>query len=287
VKIRRRVGDRARTAVEPRTPPTRGSDDLPPGPGAVYARILDGDNLWLAVIGTERAGLRAEGSGTVFEPASDAPPDPSVTSLRWHLPSALPEPTGDEPELFEVVTVPAGDPVRAHRLPDPAPMRTPPSRDGRWQFEVRRREGGALVVRREPRGEVAEVADTVLTPDGGLALTFTAPGLADPRLLVVDAEGTPVSEIPAAREGDLWTATVRADDVPSEEGPHWLIDVADGDRRVRLVRPRNDSLMPGHSTVLPFLWTGDGEDRSMVRFQYQREGRVRVNRPPAEEGDGA
>jgi hypothetical protein len=29
--------------------------------------------------------------------------------------------------------------------------------------------------------------------------------------------------------------------------------------------------------------TGDGDDRSMVRFQYQREGRIRVNRPPTAE----
>ena len=288
MRIRRRVGERARPAVAPRTPAPRESDDLPPGPRAVYARILDGDSLWLAVTGTERVGLRAAGSGTVFEPANDAPPDLSVTSLRWHLASALPDPSGDGPEVFEVATVPDGVPVRAQRLPDPAPMRTPPSRDGRWQFEVRRREGGALVVRREPRGEVAEVDDTVLTPDG-LVLTFTAPGLAAPRLLVVDTDGTPVSEIPTAREGDLWIATVRASDVPPEEGPHWLLDVADGDRQLLLVRPRNDNLMPGHSTVLPLLWTGDGpqeRDRSMVRFQYQREGRVRVNRPPTEEADG-
>jgi len=271
VKIGRR-----RSADSP--DPQRVSDEVPDGPVAVYARVLDGESLWLAVAGaTGPIGLRREGAVELVRPESDAPPDPTYASLRWHLPTALP---GDDAAVFEVVA--DGAPLTARPLPDRTPMRTPPSRDGRWQFEVRRRDGGSLVVERAPRPPTAEVDDTVLADDG-LVVTFTDPGLAEPRLLLVDGAEAPVAEIAVTRDGSLWTATLLADLVPAEQGPLWTLVVADGERRVPLVRPRNDSQMPGHATVLPFLWSGDGDSRSMVRFQYQREGRIRVNRPPTGE----
>ena len=272
---------RRRTAESPSPASPGPSDDG--GPVAVYARVLDGESLWLAVDGaTGPIRLRREGEGALVEPENDAPSDPTYTSLRWHLPTALP---GDDAAVFEVVTA-DGDPLRARPLPDRSPMRTPPSRDGRWQFEVRRREGGALVVERAVRPPTAEVADTVVDDDG-LVVTFTDAGLAEPRLLLVDGTEATVAEIEVVRAGDLWSATVHAGVVPTEQGPLWTLVLADGDRRVPLVRPRNDSAMPGHATVLPFLWTGDGDERSMVRFQYQREGRIRVNRPPTGEEDSA
>ncbi|MGI8646230.1 MAG: hypothetical protein ACR2JD_07920 [Nocardioides sp.] len=265
-----------RRGAEPPAP----APEVPLGARAVYAQVLDGDSLWLAVAGTtERIGLRREGTSEVLEPADDAPPDHTVTSLRWHLPIALP---GDDGATFEVVTL-TGTPVRGDALPDQAPMRTPPSRDGRWQFEVRRREGGAVVVRREVRQRTAEVADTVLTDDGVL-VTFSDPGLTDPRLLLVDAAGETVAETPVTRSDDLLGANLRADDVPRATDVHWFLAVADGSGSVPLVRPRNDNLMPGRSTVLPLLWSDAGESRTLVRLQYQREGRIRVNRPPVDAG---
>ncbi len=76
-------------------------------------------------------------------------------------------------------------------------------------------------------------------------------------------------------------ATLVATDVPDEVGPHWFLAVAGGadGEQVPVVRPGNDSARPGHSTVLPFLWSEDADGvRSMVRLQYQHESRVRVNR---------
>jgi len=238
--------------------------------------------LWLAVTGTsERIGLRREGTPEILEPADDAPPDDAVTSLRWHLPTSLP---GDDDATFEAVTL-TGTVVHSGPLPDPAPMRTPPSRDGRWQFEVRRREGGALVVRRHVRERSAEVADIVLTDDGVL-LTFADPGLTDPRLVLVDAAGEPVAETPVAPSGHLLGATLRADDVPPGTDVHWFLALADDSVTVPLVRRRNDNLMPGQATVLPQLWSDVGEARTLIRLQYQREGRIRVNRPPVDTDDG-
>ena len=112
----------------------------------------------------------------MLEPENDAPPDPVAASYRWHLPSALPPLADDaDHDAFVVVTLPSGVPVRAEALPDAEPMRTPPTRDGRWQLDVRRREGGAVVVRRERRGPAAEVV-AVDQDDEGVTLTVTAPG---------------------------------------------------------------------------------------------------------------
>ncbi len=264
------------------------------GPVAVYARILDGDSMWLAVRGTsERVGLRHEATGEVLTPDNDAPPDPGAASYRWHLPSALPPLADDtDHDTFAVITLPSGAPVRAEALPDPEPMRTPPTRDGRWQLDVRRREGGAVVVRRDRRGPVAEVV-AVDQDDEGVTLTVTAPGGTATawRLLVVDGDDRRVGEVPLATDdrGDVTTlaATLAATDVPADVGPHWFLAVADADgEQVPIVRPGNDSARPGHSTVLPFLWSEDADGvRSMVRLQYQHESRIRVNRLRADDGD--
>jgi hypothetical protein len=270
----RRPGERAVSVPETPSP----ADDAPPVPTAVYARILDGETLWLAVDGAaDQVGLRREGGADIVVPDSDSPAAPGLFSLRWHLPTALPGPTGGL-EVFEVVTVPGAAPLQSRPLPEQAPMRTPPTSDGRWLLDVRRREGGALVVRREPRPDSVETAAVAVAPEG-VSFTFTGPGLDAPRLLLVDADGEALAVRPATREGDLFTALVRAEDVPPESGPHWFLAVADGDRVLPLVRLRNDCLMPGQATVLPLLWTDADEGRSLVRFQYQREGRVRVNRP--------
>lgn len=297
MKIGRKLGERARAAatpafdrlLPPEAPtPDRGPDTAPgppapiTGPQAVYARVLDGDSLWLAVTETsEPVGLRRDGTDEVVVPASDAPPDDEVISLRWHLPSALP---GDDAAVFEVVTA-AGAPVRSHPLPDQAPMRTPPSRDGRWQFAVGRREGGALVVRREPREPAAEVVDVRLSDDG-VVFTLSDPGLGATRLRLVDGAGGLVTEMPVTRSDEGLSATVRAADVPPEQGVHWFLALGNDTSTVPVLRRRNDSAMPGRSTVLPLLWTGEGETRSMVRFQYQLEARVRVNRPTQGQDEG-
>ena len=286
MRVGRKLGERARAAATPvreRLLRSEASEDRagreppapPEGPRSVYARVLDGDSLWLAVTGTrERIGLRREGTAEILFPASDAPPDDAVTSLRWHLPTVLP---GADGAAFEVVTE-GGEPVRSEPLPDEAPMRTPPSRDGRWQFAVRRRAGGALVVRRDPDDPAAEVVDVRLEEDG-VAFTLTDPGLGDARLHLVTATGTPVAELPVARSGDLLTATVRAASVPPESGVSWYLALAGSSSTLPVRRRRNDNAMPGRSAALPLLWTGEGETRSMVRFQYQLEGRIRVSRP--------
>ena len=278
MRLRRREAPAADPGVLP--------DTSASGPTAVYARILDGESLWLAVTGShEPTALRHEPTGQVIEPPNDAPADPTAAAYRWHLPPALPPLVDDaDHDVFLVVTAASGTPVRAGRLPDPDPMRTPPTRDGRWQLDVRVRADGSVTVRRERRPRVAEIVAAEPDGEGGVAIVVADPAAADgARLALVDEADRVVGQVPLVASDRGLTATLTVADVPEEIGPHWFLAVADvsgaDDGLVPVVRPANDSARPGHSTVLPFLWAEDAAGaRSMVRLQFQQEGRVRVNR---------
>lgn len=295
MKIGRKLGGRARAAAtpalerllpgedaEPTPQPARDSPVPLAGPQAVYARVLDGDSLWLAVTGvSEPVGLRSEGTGKVFQPENDAPPDDEFASLRWHLPTALP---GDDAAVFEIVTA-DGTLVRGRPLTDQSPMCTPSSRDGRWQFAVRRRQGGALVLRRDLGEHSAELLRVRLTDDDAVVFTLADPGMGAVRLCLVDDEGAVAAQLPVTRDGTRLTGTVRAHDIPAGPGAQWLLALGSDTGSVPVLRHRNDNVMPGRSTVLPLLWTGEGDDRTRVRFHFQPGGRVRIHRPAPDAGD--
>jgi hypothetical protein len=295
MRLRSKLGERARAVLSSEDPSQAGEPAPPAGPRAVYARVLDGDSLWLAVVGTEeRVALRHEVSGEVVEPDNDAPADPAAASYRWHLPSALPDlAETDDHDVFVLVTTGSGTQVRAEDLPPVAPMRTPPTRDGRWQLDVRRREDGTVVVRRERRAPVAEVTFVDDDPDGQLVVAFTAPTVEVPVMVLTDENGTVVSEsaestVSTDDDGRL-TARLDPEVVPPEPERDWFLAVqnraADEARPVPLVRPRNDAARPGFALALPIMWgevDGPGQrERTSVWVRYQAEGRLCVQRPPA------
>ncbi len=234
----------------------------------------------MAVRGTvEGVALRREGTSDLIHPTNDAPPVAGLLSIRWQLDEALPSPAGG-PEVYELVTLPGLEPLHGDPLAQSAPMRTPLSPDGRTQLELRRRETGALMIRRESVSAHARVVAVALT-DAGVRLAFEPAGLVDPSLLLLDVEGRTVSTVSVTDEEGLSVGVVTPDDIPAEQGHHWFLAVADSDHELPLRRARNDSAAPGRSTVLPMLWTGQAPDVSLVRFEWQPEGRLRVTRPPA------
>lgn len=249
------------------------------GPQAIYARILDGRSLWLAVHGAlDGVALRLEGASDLIHPTNDAPPVAGIHSIRWRLNEALPPHAGG-PEVYELVVLPGSIPLHADPLTPPAPMRTPPAPDGRTQFDLRRRETGALVIRREAVPAHCPVVAVALT-EAGASFTFEHLGRTDPRLLLVDGEGRTVSTVSVTDEKGLSVGVVGPDDIPAEQGRHWFLSVADVDLELPLRRARNDNTAPGRSTALPLMWTGQGPGLSLVRFEWQPEGRLRITRRP-------
>lgn len=117
------------------------------GPAALYAGILDGRRLWLAVETPGTLGLRDAAGRT------QALPGDPVTGLE--LPT-------DEGE-WDVVC--DGEPVTVEELPK-NPTRVPPSPDGRTQLALVRTEAGTLRVRRTRRRPGVDVLAFAVDGDG-------------------------------------------------------------------------------------------------------------------------
>lgn len=282
----RRVSARARASVrraplEPTVPPQ------PQGPRAVYARVLDGESLWLALASDPGPlALRHRATGTLMHLDNDAPPDPTYTSLLWRLTDL----DGDEEATYDLVTdagVPVlGGPTKAF------PMRTPPTHDRRWLYELTS-EAGALVVRRTRPKRAVEITHVTLE-EGRVRLWLTpAPDQSRLRLtastgrtLIESATDADAPDAPIElelRDGSAWIA---ADDVPDtgagQEGT-WLLDIVHGDQLIALVRRHDECAQPGRSTALPTLWgDAEGGGRSTIRLTYGPDSRVRVIREPAD-----
>lgn len=219
-------------------------------PAATYARVLDGDHLWLAVAGVEPTAALAlrldDGTTLPLAPEVAEPLPGGGASFRCPLPDAV-LPAGARPGEASgatlVVVGPAGaaHPVVDATAPDDGPTRTPPSRRRDRQHAVGRDAGGAVVLtttRLAPRAEVrgfggpvpdpeALVADLALPPgcpavtgaalaplDGGppAAVTWEPDGSAAGRVRV-----GPAGVVPAAGARLVLRLEPRAGGTPSED----------------------------------------------------------------------
>lgn len=138
---------------------------------AVYARVLDGDHLWLAVEARAGASLSVRGV-----PAGE---QPVPTEHRGGLAVATVDVAGllGDVDTDRVVLTLAvdGAPVTWEGGPAVGPTKVPPTRDGRWQLRVVSAEGELRVVRTRADAAVAVASfaqagpDTVLLLDPGAA----------------------------------------------------------------------------------------------------------------------
>ncbi len=267
-----------------------GTGDSPgSGPRAVYARILDGDSLWLAVEeATGPLAIRDRATGRVTPLGSDLPDHPGLTSVRTNL--AAQAGTGETGAVFDVVTLSrrGAKPVWIATPAIDDPITTPPSRDDRWQFTIRRSDDGFLRVRRDSLAPAAYVSSTASTAAGtGLTIQLRlsrAPSH-PPRLALVDTENrshplttVELHDIDDGAESRLWSGELTIAAVPSEPGVATLLAVVVGDEVWPVLRDHNDLRSPGRSVVLPGLTDPEG-DTELVRVQYQHEARIRIWRP--------
>ncbi len=285
--IARRLSARAR-AVARRATAAPSETPRPVGPMATYARVLDGETLWLALAADPGPlGLRHRASGAFIRVDDDAPPDAVYTSIRWRLADL----DGDDEAAYDVVTADGapvlGEPTKAF------PMRTPATRDRRWLYELAS-EGGALVVRRTRPKRAVEI--THVTLEQGRARLWLTPAPDQSRLRLTASDGgtlvDPGGDAAAHDEpielalsdGCAW---VGADDVPGHEGT-WLLDIVHGEHLIALVRRHNECAQAGRATALPTLWGDDDSGgRTIVQLTYGPDSRVRVIREPADSAAGA
>ena len=288
---RRRAGDRSG-----RSAGHRGS-----GPVVEYARILDGDSLWVSVLGADPdAGLGLEpDDGPVVRLVDDAGHDPQDDRLavRCRLADILPDAPGHGSlVLLDRSDRPAPLSVAADALGEPTLTKVPVSADGRWQhgLEVQR---GALTVTRSAAEPAVDLLSAIEQPDAiavdvRLPATDTTPTLVllrskDRELGTVAGEPMPEPDdaLPAARPGEqVVRFLVTDDDVPDEPGLAVDVRYEAAGGRLPVRRHHNDLRDPSAGVNHPTLFADDGQETPRLRLRFDDDGVVVLHRAAKGEG---
>jgi len=204
----------------------RGSEseraDRAVGPEAVYARVIDGEQLWLAVRGEGPLVLRGHGVDDLelpTEPAADAQ-GPLITS-RFPIAAAIADVDATELELRLL----AEDLPVIHAAPAPQGpgLAEPLTRDRRWHIRVGSADGEVSVRRDAVPPTIAVLAFGV--SDEGVEILLNTE--ADRAELVVDGERIAdflvddsvlrLAALPTLAVGATAVFQVRGDDVVRSE----------------------------------------------------------------------
>ncbi len=214
-------------------------------PPVVFAGILDGRHLWLAVDAQPGAlTLRDRASGEVLDLPSEVTEDqPDHRSVRLDLDRL----TG---ETYDVVLVPA--PGRT-----PRPLWTPPLPAAAYRgWALRRGPDGELHVDRLPP-ERGVVLDAVRTDGDRVVLTLSEP-VDD--LLLLGPDGAPAGRI---------GTTFGLADLPTGAGRLLQPVVGSAEEHRPVVRRANDFTRPDAAVLLPHLV--DDEDRPRARLRWRAD----------------
>ncbi len=275
MKFTQRLGDGARAVTRATRTIAR---DLLGGPEAVYARVLDGEHLWVAIAaGAGRPALRDPQSGELIEADPLPGEDPSYVSARWRLDDLLP--VTEDAALQLVALDESAKPTQLRPGP-PAPevgLRVPPTPDGHWRFLVEPDEHGLLRVRRSRAAHVARLME--VTVDGHavrLVCSPPEPGL-EPWLHFVSKDDAVVHSVAAEQVGDDLVVSVTAADLPAEPGGY-RVAVGSAAEPVTVVRLRNDiHIIEPANVLLPHLI--DAETEAVAgRFLFAFQGVLRLMR---------
>lgn len=248
---------------------------------AGYARILDGEHLWLAVpVDAGRPSLWDESAQTAVPVENDLPSDhvehdPAWTSVRWRLSDALP--MQDDAELA-VVAVPDDAPpvpLRTARTEAFSNLRTPTTVDGRWCFSLRHGKGGVLRVVRKRAKDVARLTEVRLE---GCTVEITCrvnPPTAG-QLLFVDKSGAVVAaSATSTTEPDTVVARLHPHELPSGPGTYRVV-LGSAKHNVPVFRQHDDLLLETWtSALMPTVLEPDLVEVA-GRFQLTKYGALRL-----------
>lgn len=255
--VARSARDRAHRAVRPPVP-------------SVYANILDGATLWLALDATEGTlELRHHGSGKVHELASDLTElEDGRLSFRADLHSVV----ADQCATYDVELAPPGGgrprPVDTPKLPT-LPTIPPPVGDGRTQINLVRGSGGRLQVRVSRIPESAELRSLSPVPGGVEVILTEVPEGAG--LLLRSDEGEVRARYPLTVADGVGRAVVTVDRLPTS-GPVYSKWVVGDDEHFLMIRRRANGLRdPNEGVLLPELFW-ETSDVPIARFRWSPAG---------------
>ncbi|MCD4536304.1 hypothetical protein LRP67_19605 [Nocardioides sp. cx-169] len=215
---------------------------------AVYARILDGERLWLAVPARPGATLTVRGLPG-GEQALPTEHDAGLATARVDLAGLL---AGSaEPEVVLTFAL-DGSPVEWSGGPLPGPTKVPPTRDGRWQLRVESADGRLRVLRAATDPVVPVTA--LSSDDEGALLRLS-----------VDAGAELVS---VHDERVVGSTAVGPDGLVRPDLPPGRLAVRTGGRLLPVVRRERDLKRPNFAVALPATRTG--------RLRWLPEGRLSI-----------
>jgi hypothetical protein len=288
VKITQRLEGRARTVARAARDLGRGSAN---GPRAVYARVLDGERLWLALdAGVGEPALRRPDSGEILRPDDDLPSgqadhEPGFRSVRWLLTTVVPEADGAE---LEVVVLPDGG-GSPQRLLGPgghpeSPSRADTTPDGRWRFVLDADPGLVLRVRRLAVPPAARLL-SVSAAHGAVTLECEVSGHDRPDLLLVDNDGQVAARLETTPTERGFVRTLGDADLPAPGG--YRVALGTPDDFVPVFRWHTDLHIPDPTNVLLPMLTDEDGDRVTARLRFAPGGALRLQRVDLETTDDA
>lgn len=227
---------------------------------AVYARMVDGEHLWLAVRGAGPLVLRRDGADDLelpTEPQADA--EGPLLTTRFPLARALAGVEDAELELRLLAGSGRGAGAVAHAAPTPAGpgLPEPPTRDGRWRFRVVPVDGEVVVRRSRLAPTVAVLGFTADEAGVGIRLAT------DATAATLVSEGRQLADLPVE------SGTLRVGDLPSLPAGTTATFVVDG---AEAVRSGNALERPMAGVALPPLPEPD------VSLRWTREAVLAVRR---------
>ena len=269
------------------------------GPSATYARVLDGQTLWLAVgsvTGTgSRLALRHVESGRVLPVSTDVvrfgldvelsarvsltcgdvalPPDGWATMVAVVI-----EPDRDEPLR-----------IRPPRAIGQELTKTPLSPDGRWEFTVEEAADGLRIVRR-PAPPMAR-AEAFWKTASTVGFSASVPEGIEPIVLLVSPGGQVVRSVPMTADDGTFGVELAEPDVPAPPGIVYKLAVGTPETPVPVMRAANDLRRPNPAVHMPEVPRTDGSRTPLVKMRWVQSGQLAVVRPVGEESvrldDGA
>ncbi|GEP35842.1 hypothetical protein NSZ01_36100 [Nocardioides szechwanensis] len=217
-----------------------------------YARILDGETLWLAVPATAGETLSVRG------PAGEQPlPTEHVDGLAVARARLAPLIDGVDDSRVALTFALGGETLTYDGGPPPGPTKVPPTRDGRWQWRVLSADS-ELRVTRVATEPVVRVLSVTSDDDGVL--------------LRLDVDAGELVTL-GNDEQVLGSVAVAADGAARPELPAGRLAVRRDAATLPVVRRERDLKRPNAAVALPQVADG-------CRLQWQPDGRL-VIAPPS------
>ncbi|WP_309649973.1 hypothetical protein [Nocardioides sp.] len=218
---------------------------------AVYARVLDGDHLWLAVPAPAGETLTVRGG-----PAGEVPvPTEHRDGLAVATLDVAGLLAGVEADKVVLTFGLGGETVGSDGGPMVGPTKVPPTRDGRWQLRALAADGELRVAR--TRADAACVVSAISHDGEVVTLTLSIP---DGELVALD-ESTEVGRVPVRDSRAVLDASLV---VPDGTVARLAVIVADA--QVPVVRRQRDLKRANFAVALPTTVAG--------RLQWQPDGQL-------------